>query len=79
MGVCRWYQRIRAWFLLGTLCSSEAVAGQTSSKVDTIIHVNFVSNFSYQAKTNFVIPYNLPQEKPTVFVMLLDEHKGAIL
>ncbi len=34
MGVWRWWQGIRAWPSLGTLCSSEAVAGQTSSRVD---------------------------------------------
>lgn len=32
-GVWRWCRGIRAWRLLGTLCSSEAVAGQTSSRV----------------------------------------------
>lgn len=48
MGVWCWWQGIRAWLLLGTLCSSEAVAGQTSSRVNILFYFFLIISYQMQ-------------------------------
>lgn len=55
MAACRWCWGIRAWFSLGMLCWSEAVAGQTFSRVT--VHFIHCSN-----RTSLTFFSSVPQE-----------------
>ena len=71
MAAWRLCWRIRAWHSPGTRSSSEAVAGLTSSRVET-----FTSTVSYQIPCFSFIVLTLCFKH---FTVLLDEHKRAAL